>query len=181
MKLVFGKGYNDLKEDGSQSKFYRTWVSMLERCYSIKRQIKQPTYVGCSVCEDWLTFSKFKTWMETQDWEGKQLDKDILVPGNKVYSPDACVFVSQELNKFFIESNASRGLYPIGVDFHKPSKKFRSRCRVNGIKMHLGYFDTSEEAFNAWKNKKLELARFYASQQKDIRIAKAITERYEKY
>jgi len=36
--------------------------------------------------------------MERQDWEGKHLDKDILIPGNKIYSPDRCIFVSSLIN-----------------------------------------------------------------------------------
>ena len=73
--------------------FYRRWVHMLERCYSERYQEKKPTYIGCTVCEEWLRFSNFKSWMETQDWEGKHLDKDLLVEGNKIYSPDTCILV----------------------------------------------------------------------------------------
>lgn len=75
--------------------FYRTWKSMLARCYSIKTQERQPTYKGCSVSDEWLTFSVFKNWMEKQDWEDKQLDKDLLFEGNKVYSSETCVFVTR--------------------------------------------------------------------------------------
>lgn len=74
--------------------YYQTWKDMIKRCYSTKCQEKFPTYKGCSVSADWHTFSNFKAWMEKQNWEGKQLDKDILIEGNKVYSPETCVFVS---------------------------------------------------------------------------------------
>ena len=76
---------------------------MLQRCYSESHLVRQPTYKGCSVCEEWLTFSNFKSWMEQQDWEGKQLDKDLLVYKNKIYSPETCVFVSSVINSFFVE------------------------------------------------------------------------------
>lgn len=92
--LVCGVGINDATYSvyrykgsaGSQKRiwacpFYRTWGTMLGRCYSDKFHEQNPTYVGCTVCDEWLTFSKFKAWMETQDWKDKQLDKDILVPG----------------------------------------------------------------------------------------------------
>ena len=80
--------------------YYRVWKGMLERCYSIKYQESQPTYIGCSVTDEWLTFSAFKNWMEKQNFEGMQLDKDLLIEGNKVYSPETCVFVSGMVNNF---------------------------------------------------------------------------------
>lgn len=58
--------------------FYKLWASMLQRCYSEKRLIKDPSYVGCSVHPDWHRFMNFRSWMEKQDWEGMELDKDIL-------------------------------------------------------------------------------------------------------
>ena len=88
---------------------------MLARCYSAKFQEHCPTYTGCTVAEDWLKFSNFKDWMEKQQWEGKQLDKDILFEGNKVYGPDTCVFVSPMVNTFTIDSGAARGKWLIGV------------------------------------------------------------------
>jgi len=68
--------------------FYRKWISMLTRCYSKNYQLRHPTYKGCSVSDEWLLFSAFKSWMKKQDWDGKQLDKDLLISGNKIYSPD---------------------------------------------------------------------------------------------
>ena len=74
-----------------------------------------PTYKGCSVSEEWLRFSNFKRWMEKQDWDGKQLDKDILFEGNKVYSAETCVFVTSVVNSFTSDSGAKRGEWLIGV------------------------------------------------------------------
>lgn len=71
--------------------YYRAWQSMLVRAYSKSYHKRRPTYIGCSVSEEWKTFSNFKSWMEGQVWEGKQLDKDLLVEGNKVYSEETCV------------------------------------------------------------------------------------------
>lgn len=198
-KLVYGVGVNDAEypidlrdvwyECGKKKQkvlwicpFYRKWTSMLERCYSEKCQQKYPTYKGCSVCQEWLTFSNFKAWMERQDWKDKHLDKDILFPGNKVYSPDTCVFVEQRVNKFLNEHNAARGEYMIGVDWYKPSKKFRASCtNGSGKNKHLGYFTSEVDAHKAWLDYKLKLAYQLASEQTDARIAKALIERYENY
>ena len=79
------------------------------------------------------------------------LDKDILIKGNKIYSPDTCIFVPQNINLLFVKCDSTRGEYPIGVSYNKSRKKFRSRCRVNGKEVVIGYYDTTEEAFLAYK------------------------------
>ena len=83
-----GKGTDDC---------YSHWRGMLMRCYDQKYLQKYPTYIDCTVCEDWLNFSNFQQWYNKNYYEipGETmcLDKDILVKGNKVYSPDTCIFV----------------------------------------------------------------------------------------
>ena len=163
--------------------FYRTWTNMIKRCYSVKTQNNQPTYIGCSVSKEWLTFSNFKAWMMTQDWEGKQLDKDLLIEGNKVYSPETCVFVDPIVNSFTIDSGASRGEWLIGVYWHKGANKFKSNCSNPFTKKRefLGYFDCEQEAHEAWLKRKLELAHELAAIQTDSRVAEALINRYSSY
>ncbi|MDT3718480.1 hypothetical protein [Pseudomonas oryzihabitans] len=180
-KLVYGVGINDLASEEGKTDFYRKWVRMLERCYSAKYLEKYSSYKGCSVCAEWLTFSNFKTWMKDQDYEGKHLDKDILIPGNRIYSPETCAFISCQLNLFLIEGGARRGEYPIGVDFRRKINKFRAQCNASGNRKTLGYFDTAEEAHAAWLEYKLSQARILAAQQPDPRIAAALIARYENY
>lgn len=199
-KLVCGVGVNDAdyavvkKEtivvNGKQKRkrvwicpFYQTWTNMLKRCYSIKTQEHRPTYIGCSVAEEWLTFSNFKEWMEKQDWQDNQLDKDLLFEGNKVYNPEACVFVSGMVNTFTTDSGATRGEFLIGVNWHKQSEKFISRCCNPFTKKreHLGYFTCEQEAHQAWLKRKLELAHELAAIQEDSRVAKALINRYSNY
>ena len=171
-------------------KFYRTWSNMLNRCYNEKLQNVQPTYRGCSVCDEWLLFSNFKRWMETQDWEGKHLDKDVLVMGNKVYSPETCVFVSVEVNSFLTDNLSMRGGLPIGVSYKKRttdmvneySKPYVAQIgNLKGKSKHLGLFATPEEAHQAWLTAKLEQAKILAAEQTDPRVAKALMDRYENY
>lgn len=193
MKLVCGVGVNDADYDisiseriGSKVKihwlcpFYRAWVNMLYRCYSEK---SYHTYKGCSTVPEWHYFMTFRKWMIEQDWEGKQLDKDILVPGNKIYGPDTCVFVTSRVNSFITESTSRRGEWPIGVDFRKDRGKYQARCWsvVTGKYKHLGFHPTAEEAHQAWLTFKLEQAKILASEQNDPRVAKALVERYENY
>ena len=199
-KLVFGVGINDadyvvqrneiIEVNGKQKlklvwvcPYYRAWHNMLMRCYSTKYQERFPTYKGCSVSEEWLTFSVFKSWMERQDWEGKQLDKDLLFNGNKVYSGETCVLVTKAVNMFTIDSGASRGEWLIGVCWHKGEGKFMSYCSNPFTKKqeHLGYFTSDIEANQAWLKRKLELAHLLAAEQKDERVAKALIKRYTNY
>ena len=139
-----------------------------------------PTYTGCSVCDEWLTFSNFKRWMEKQDWQGKCLDKDLLIPGNKVYSPDNCALVDAATNLFIGDNAASRGDFPIGVIFDKPTGRFLSRCRNPFTKKfeNLGRFFTPEEANLAWRKRKHQLAVQLADLQADERVSKALKTRY---
>lgn len=194
-RLVVGVGINDadyntylyVSVDGKRKvtwicPFFSRWSGMLERCYSKRSLEKRPAYAGCSVCEEWLTFSNFRGWMEQQDWEGKQLDKDILLPGNKEYGPDVCVFVSQRVNLFLTERKSERGIWPIGVYYDTGCNKYSAQCCSNtGRQKKLGKFNTPEEAFSAWLAFKLQQAYTIASEQTDIRVAKALIDRYENY
>lgn len=163
--------------------YYSVWSDMLKRCYSSKYQEKRPTYKGCTVSDEWLTFSKFRGWMEKQEWEGMQLDKDLLFEGNKIYSADTCVFVTSVVNSFASDSGATRGEWPIGVYWHKATSKFISRCSNPFTKKqeHLGLFGCPHEAHKAWLKRKLELAHDLAAIQTEERVAKALIERYTNY
>lgn len=126
--------------------YYRAWRDMIARSYSAKLQEKQQTYIGCSVSREWLTFSNFREWMQGQDWKGKELDKDILIPGNKIYGPNTCIFVSSQINTLLNDNSSIRGKYPQGVCWHKRDQQYNARCKVNGKKKWIGYFATITEA-----------------------------------
>ena len=132
---------------------------MLQRCFSEKLQTRSPTYKGCNVSGNFLSYSFFYDWCQEQigfgkvDEKGRSwcLDKDLLVFGNKLYSETTCVFVPYEINSFFVDRGNDRGEYPLGVSFHKASGRFKTRCWANGKQEYLGLFDTPEEAFAAYK------------------------------
>lgn len=178
-RLVFGVGINDA-EGARKTVYYCRWVNMLARCYSNKTHTIRPTYKGCFVCNEWLTFSRFKSWMETQDWEGKHLDKDILYPGNKIYSPDTCVFVDAYVNLFTTDNAANRGDWPTGVMLDNVRGKFKVNCSnpITGRQEFLGRFTCPNEAHQAWRKRKHELACQLADLQSDQRVANALRNRY---
>jgi len=186
--LVYGVGDNDANYvvaptvEGHRVRcpYYGAWISMLRRCYSENRLQKYPTYIGCTVCEDWKTFSIFRKWMEAQDWVGKDLDKDILVKGNKIYSPETCVFVAANVNTLLIDCTATRGEYMLGCNWHKNTSKFIAQCNDNsGKQVYLGLFTSELDAHLAWRTYKHSLACKLAEEQEDIRIAEALRNRYK--
>lgn len=108
------------------------------------------------MCAEWHSLNKFSLWFKENYIHGYHLDKDLLIAGNRVYSPTTCVFVPQKVNSFITLSNKSRGLLPLGVDLYK--NKFRSQIQINGCKNTLGLFSDSMEAHKAWQLAKLEQA-----------------------
>ncbi len=158
-RLVYGIGINDVP--GCEQHIQKTWRRMFVRCYCPKYQELKPTYKGCTVDSEWHYLSNFRNWyLQQGDVSNKHLDKDILYPGNKVYGPDTCVFVSPELNTLFTKRNAARGQYPIGVSYNKQHKKFEVRMSYynnNNIKkLFLGYYTDVQEASEVYVKAKIE-------------------------
>ena len=162
-------------ENGEVLSSYTCWTDMLKRCYSAKYQEKQPTYINCRVSEDWLYYPNFKKWYEENYYEidnkTSEIDKDILIKGNKIYSPDTCVFVPKFINTLFVKRQNDRGAFPVGVCYKKANKKYQASLSVfkDGKKTqkHLGYFTTPEEAFKVYKQAKEEYIKEIADEYKD--------------
>lgn len=199
-KLVCGWGVNDVdypvtrKEvvNGKRKQvwicpYYLKWQNIINRGFDLKYQEKNPSYKGCTVTEEWKRISDFIKWVDSQpnkDWENCVPDKDFLSGGNKHYSPDTVVFVSEKVNLFITDSGKSRGDCMIGVSYYpKKNKKnpYQSSCSnpfARGGGRHIGYYPTELEAHKAWQAKKHEYACQLADLQDDERVAKALRERY---
>ena len=152
---------------------HESWRGMLRRCYDSQYQLRQPTYIGCEVCEEWHCFQNFAEWYYENYYEIDEqrmaLDKDIICKGNKIYSPDTCVFVPQDINKIFTKSNAKRGELPIGVSFKKKNDKYQASCSDgSNHKEYLGLYDTIEDAFEAYKQYKEQVIKDMAEEYKDL-------------
>ena len=190
-KLVYGVGINDADYtvawyemvDGKLKKktcpFYRTWSTMLARCYSEKYLAKKPSYRGSRVCDEWLRFSTFKAWMVEQDWKDengkkKQLDKDLLSGSNrgKLYSPETCLFVSGALNSFLAFEQSVNNSFPVGVYWNSDVEKYQAEVNNSstGGREYLGVFTTPEAASAAYCARKKEIAKKLAETVKDPRI-----------
>ena len=188
---VFGVGVTGVEptrdENGKMIDSYKCWKRMLQRCYSAKYQEKQPTYIGCCVSDDWLYYPNFKNWYNENYYEidnkTSQLDKDVLIKGNKVYSPDTCVFVPKFINTLFTKRQNGRGELPIGVCYDKTSKKYKAQLSVfkDGKKTlkYLGCFNTPNEAFEVYKQAKEDYIKEVADEYKDRIPVKLYEAMYE--
>ena len=172
-----GEGKYKVKENGKLTKYYKVWHDMLRRCYDEKFHEKYPTYKDCKVYEEWHNFQNFVEWYESNYYEIEGevmcLDKDILNKGNKIYSPDTCVFVPHNINMLFVKCDKDRGNYLIGVHYHKASGKFQAQCNVYDFKenkskkKYLGLYDTVEQAFEVYKQFKEKHIKEVADHYKD--------------
>jgi len=181
-KLIYGVGISDagyMVRPRFNGKiiccpYYKTWNNMMRRCYSEKLHVGQPAYIGCTAAKEWHIFSNFKKWMEKQDWKGKHLDKDVLIIGNKIYSPDACVFVSRSANNLLTHAKSNKGKYPVGVSFNKKLDEFTASFKIKGKSKHLGVFKTPEQASEVYKAAKSNEIKRVALSQTDIRVREGL-------
>lgn len=138
---------------------YKAWLNLLNRAYSEKYHQSHPTYIGVTVCDEWLSFSRFTKWF-TKNYIGNyQLDKDLLKQNNKQYSPDACRYVPQYVNNVLLDRGNDRGLLPLGVTRH--GKGFQAHCSQlqqdgKSKKVSLGTFSTPELAHREWQRGKIK-------------------------
>lgn len=159
-RSVYGIGYigvgkySTMKGE-NRSDEYAAWIAMLVRCYSEGFLKKHPSYVGCSVCEEWHNFQNFAEWYTREDEYGKgyHLDKDVLVNGNKIYSPKTCCLIPAEINCFFSSIKDESRELPTGVTKTK-NGTFKVKMSSMGKKKYLGTYKTLEEASYVYSNAK---------------------------
>jgi len=175
-RLVYGVGVNDSDYVTNVCPYYSVWANALRRCFSTKYQQEKPTYQGCTFEESWKTFSVFKAWMEQQDWQGKALDKDLLVQGNKHYGPNTCIFITPALNNLLTLRANDRGAYPVGVSSYvtKGCRYFKASCSLHAQRKTVGTFKTVQEASDCYKAAKLGHIATLAAAEPDPRIKAAL-------
>ena len=177
-KATYGIGYFGDGKYIADSRAYIQWTGMLKRCYSEKYLQKYPSYKDCKVCDEWLNYQNFAEWHENNYYEinncNMQLDKDILQKGNKIYSPDTCVYLPEEINYIVLSRNSKRGKYPIGVYLHSDKTKFVAQSHdINKKMIYLGRYDTINEAFQVYKKYKEKVIKQVADKYCDLIPKKA--------
>jgi len=168
--LCKGFGYSDIPGHGTKIetrtnyKPYNKWQQMMRRCFTTAWHDWKPTYKGCSIDPEWLVFSNFKRWYDAQPLAGKycELDKDIIIQGNKHYSPETCVLVTAEINSLL--KNYPKGSCLRGVKSLKNGERFSSSLSIKSKPVFLGSFDTEIEAHNAYVKAKEAYIQSVATQ-----------------
>lgn len=173
-RSVYGVGYigvGDYKVSNNRkhNRSYLIWKGMLKRCYDTFSNKNNASYIECTVCDEWHNYQNFAKWYEENyyeiDGEIVSLDKDILVKGNKVYSPETCVFAPQKINTIFIKQKT--GDLPQGV------KKENGRYYVRVVDEHgkrkqVGGFSNIEDAKKCYVEIKQRIIKAYADVYKNI-------------
>ena len=103
---LYGVSYDGCNDADKKSASYIKWKNMIQRCYDPKVHEKyKPEYKDKIVCEEWLNYANFRIWFDEHYVPVKNnqvdLDKDLLIQGNKVYSPETCVFLVHYQNLMF--------------------------------------------------------------------------------
>lgn len=168
------------KVNKKTTKEYDTWFQMIRRCFDEKEKEKRPSYKNATCCKEWLLFENFYEWLHSQEnfdkWYNSKsnkerwcLDKDILAKGNKVYSPETCCLVPNNVNVLFTNRKNHRGSLPIGVTKH--NNQFMAQCMNpftdNKNQEYLGTYPTPEEAFHAYKIYKEDIIKQVAKIEYD--------------
>lgn len=149
----YSKGQFQATHKGISSRHYKLWQGMLKRATKRLR-----TYVDCTVDERFLDFQVFAEWANAQVGFSNpsfQLDKDILIQGNKVYSPEACSFVPSIINNMFYVPKSFEKIdhLPTGICLASTGH-YEVRCSRNGQSKRVGTFVLIEDALYAYKESK---------------------------
>lgn len=156
-KFFYGVGYigdgdHSLTIDGKKTDSYAKWHSMLQRCYDKQPNRKLETYIDCAVSEEWKDYQCFAEWLVNNPYYGNgyELDKDLLVKGNRVYSAETCCLIPSAINMLLICRNSIKRNYPMGVSRLGGTDRFVAKISVSNKSVHLGVFLTVEDARNAY-------------------------------
>lgn len=168
-----GVGKYSIKEHG---RAYSIWSGMLCRCYSENKKDIDRIYDGCQVDSKWHNFQNFAKYFEERYVEGYQIDKDLLVDGNKIYGEDTCIFLPPLVNIFLATKKAGNKSGYVGVSFAKAANKWKAYiCGFGtGKTINLGFFTDIEDASNAYKDaRKIEVVKVKAY-MRDLGFSKEV-------
>lgn len=176
--LVYGVGVKGMKYPAKKDKKhlieYKVWASMLMRCYSKSAVVRKPCYDDCTVSDNFKSYTFFYEWCHEQagfgnkDENGRvwQLDKDLLIKRNKVYSEDTCLFIPKEINTVLLARERDRS--PTGIGNFYDGSAYVVQCSTKGKQRVLGRFKTQQEALMAYKTFKEWYIKTIAEKWKGI-------------
>ena len=148
---------HDFKINGNWAKYtpltniktqaYMTYANVVKRAKTGgEYQAKNPAYIGTSNgFEDFQAFADWATQQIGYGVPGFELDKDLLVPGNKVYSQETCCFLPKEINTALIRDHSSKTSgFPVGIYRHNKNGLV-AKTSIRGKLVHLASTPTSTE------------------------------------
>lgn len=184
MPNIFGVGFigdgkHTSRYKGVHNPAHSTWVNIIGRCYDPYTINKNLCYSDCFVCDEWHNFQSFADWYnKNHPNDGKEycIEKDIKNIGNKIYSPENCMFVTRDVNGFVLDSGASRGKYLIGASWLERLGKFQANCNNPFTRKmdYLGIFSSELDAHMKWRSEKYNHAIKLANQQEREEVKAAL-------
>ena len=163
-----GVGKHKAKIKGKHVQQYSIWTGAVCRCYCPVRLAKRPSYNGCTLSKEFLCYQNFAEWYTTHESYGLgyELDKDLLVKGNKVYSAETCTMLPREINLAIRTDRKKSSDLPVGVLENKIGG-YTAGVRIKTKDCHLGTFNTIEEASAAYVKAKEAYVKEVALEWKD--------------
>lgn len=166
MIIQYNTEYGQFKQriDKMKTKEYSVFDSMKTRCNS-----DNSAYSEIKIDKRFEDFQAFAEWCHKQVGFGLtdyHLDKDILVDGNKIYTPELCVFVPYQINNLIIRKQKRKTNLPCGVRF--TNKKYKAEISIDSHEISLGYYLTVDEALNVYVSAKLAEVHRKATQYKEV-------------
>jgi hypothetical protein len=125
--------------------------NMKHRCGSVY-QAKNPQYKGTYMWEGWLKHKKttFFVWLDNNyyevDGEQMDIDKDILVYGNKQYHPELCLIVPHSINTFYENIEVGK----TNITCNPKTKKYRVKVFDKGEYIVSDDIDTYNRALDIY-------------------------------
>ena len=129
-----------------QERSYKLWQSMRHRL------MDRAEYEGVTMCAEWETYEGFLKWFDSNEFSNHKdelgnfyaLDKDVLGGQRRLYSPETCAFIPQQLNNMFKRKVSD---LKAGVQYLSGRvKPYRAYINYNRKHIHLGYYSTEDEA-----------------------------------
>jgi hypothetical protein len=152
---------------GCRTLEYSFWETMMYRVYGNTKKEVQRIYGDVTVCEEWHNFQNFAEWCQHQKCfeVGAHLDKDLLVVGNKVYSPETSCFIPKHLNVAITGKKHTNTTGFTGV--FDEDTGFSASITINSVAVRLGTFESKEKAFSVYKSVKEAYIKALAEVYKD--------------
>lgn len=149
----------------------RAWSAMFDRCYNEKELSKNPNYVGCEICEEWFCFNNFAEWYNANKWGDDnillEVDKDIKLKRNKIYSPTTCLLTPHRINTLFVHSVDSSYRNGLVGTYLNQNGNYTAQCNTGSkSNRNLGSYKTEVEAFNTYKQAKEKYIKKIADEYK---------------